>query len=75
MTQERQNRLTVLAVDPAEAWWTLADVAYEGVPSERFTDLTCPSVVAGVWMAGTCRGKGGDQTLRSCDLNRPISFQ
>lgn len=53
--RERRIRLTVLAVDPTEAWWTLADVTYEGVPPEWLADLTCTSVVAGVRMAGPCR--------------------
>lgn len=42
----------MLAVDPIEARWTLADVAYEGVTPVGFTDLTYSSVVAWVWMAG-----------------------
>lgn len=54
---KRVVKLTVLAVDSTEAWWTLADVTYEGVPPVGLTDLTCSSVVAGVWMAGACTEK------------------
>lgn len=47
-------QLTVLAVNSTEAWWTLADVTNEGVAPVGLADLTCSSVVAGVWMARSC---------------------
>lgn len=49
--RKRVLELTVLAVNSTEAWWTLADVTYEGIPPVGLTDLTCSSVVAWVWMA------------------------
>lgn len=52
--RKRVLELTVLAVNSTEAWWTLADVTYEGVPPVGLTDLTCSSVVAWVWMARAC---------------------
>lgn len=44
----------MLAVNSTEAWWTLADITNEGVSPVGLTDLTCSSVVAGVWMARAC---------------------
>lgn len=49
--------LTVLAVNAAEAWWTLADVTDEGVAPVGLADVAHPSVVTRVWMARTCTGE------------------
>lgn len=44
----------MLAVNAAEAWWTLADVTNEGVAPVGLADVACSSVVTRVWMARTC---------------------
>lgn len=46
--------LTVLAVNAAEACWTLADVTDEGVTPVGLADVAYSSVVARVRMAKTC---------------------
>lgn len=50
----RTLELTVLAVNAAEAWWTLADVTDEGVTPVGLADVAYSSVVTRVWMARTC---------------------
>lgn len=50
----RELELTVLAVNAAEAGWTLADVTDEGVAPVGLADVAYPSVMTRVWMARTC---------------------
>lgn len=50
----RGLELTVLAVNAAEAWWTLADVTNEGVAPVGLADVACSPVVTRVRMARTC---------------------
>lgn len=50
----RGLELTVLAVNTAEAWWTLADVTDEGVAPVGLADVAYSSVMTRVWMARTC---------------------
>lgn len=50
--------LTVLAVNAAEAWWTLADVTDEGVTPVGLADVAYSSVMTRVWMARTCMEEG-----------------
>lgn len=48
----------MLAVDAAEAWWTLADVTDEGVTPVGLADVADSSVMTRVWMARTCMEEG-----------------
>lgn len=50
----RGLELTVLAVNTAEAWWTLADITDEGVAPVGLADVAYSSVMTRVWMARTC---------------------
>lgn len=50
----RGLELTVLAMNAAEAWWTLADVTNEGVTPVGLADVACSPVVTRVRMARTC---------------------
>lgn len=52
--QVRGLELTVLAVNAAEAWWTLADVTDEGIAPVGLADVAYSSVMTRVWMARTC---------------------
>ena len=49
--------LTVLAVNSAEAGWTLAHITNKGITPVGLTDLTYPPVVARVGMARPCVDK------------------
>lgn len=49
----RTLELTVLAVNAAEAWWTLADVTDKGVTPVGLADVAYSFVVTRVWMART----------------------
>lgn len=50
----RGLELTVLAVNAAETWWTLADVTDEGVTPVGLADVAYSSVMTRIWVARTC---------------------
>lgn len=50
----RGLELTVLAVNAAEAWRTLADVTDKGVAPVGLADVANSLVMTRVWMARTC---------------------